>query len=272
MEGFPFFSSLPRDMRREVFGWACATASGFCAVARSCREGAQLCRELAPAKRKAFLRSVRSNLYVDKLGRGCFETYSILPNGLKEGARTTFLPGKIRKEMMFYNGLRHGIYRVFFEDVKLEEGNYLNDKKHGRIEQYHDNGRLRRLRYMCHGEQVGISKEWNENGALLYIHRGNGKEEQVSESFYLSGAKRFKIGSKNGYYHGECIEWDQDGNVISDEIYDTGKAVLIRVDNRRDRIRRAGPVDLTMDGISKLVICVTVWWMLCDLLILYRWR
>ena len=130
-------------------------------------------------------------------------------------------------------------------------------RKHGYWKDFYANFELKSEQYYKHGLREGFFKEYDENGNLKSIRKYVNDVEEVIESqmkplqmqheYYPSGRIKREASFRNGRREGTWREFDENGNVISSQIYQNGRLVQSGVMDT-DGTRRGEWVELYPDS------------------------
>ena len=71
-----------------------------------------------------------------------------------------------------------------------------------------------------------VLKQWYKNGQLQFeVPLKNGKPQGKEVWWYKNGQKKYERFYTNDLKNGTFKEWDEEGNIISEKVYDMGKLV-----------------------------------------------
>lgn len=192
---------------------------------------------------------------------------------MKNGPRITYLSDEIQVEF-FENNIRGDLSlcydrstRRLIEIITYKKG-FLNTRevinrydaqgrKHGYWKDYYDNFKLKREQYYKHGLRDGYYKEYDSKGNLKVIKKYVNDVEQIVENetqplqmqheYYPNGRIKREASFRGGKREGTWREFDENGNVISSQIYQNGRLVQSGVMDT-DGTRRGEWVELYPDS------------------------
>lgn len=171
------------------------------------------------------------------------------------------------------DGYEHGISPVYdttsrlIEIITYKKG-FLNTRevlnrydkqgrKHGYWKEFYDNFALKSEIYYKHGLRDGYYKLYDEKGNLKRITKYVNDVEQVIESetkplqmqheYYPNGRVKREASFRGGKREGTWREFDENGNVISSQIYQNGRLVQSGIMDT-DGTRRGEWVELYPDS------------------------
>lgn len=122
-------------------------------------------------------------------------------DGLQDGVVISYYPDGTRQAAIpFYQGKREGVYYTWYEDGQKEgEQQYRNDMKNGR------------------------SIFWQPDGKeSIILNYRDDKLEGLQVWFHPNGKKYKELTMKNEMLHGHYREWDEEGNLVVDELHEDG--------------------------------------------------
>ena len=130
-------------------------------------------------------------------------------------------------------------------------------RKHGYWKSFYEDFSLKSEQYYKHGLRDGFFKEYDEKGNLKTIKKYVNDVEQVIESqmkplqmqheYYPNGRIKREASFRNGRREGTWREFDEEGNVISSQVYQNGRLVQSGVMDT-DGTRRGEWVELYPDS------------------------
>lgn len=130
-------------------------------------------------------------------------------------------------------------------------------RRNGYWKEFYDNFELKWEQYYKHGMRDGYYKEYDEKGNLRKITKYVNDVEQVVEhetqplqmqhEYYPNGRVRREASFRGGKREGTWREFDEEGNVISSQIYQNGRMVQSGVMDT-DGTRRGEWVELYPDS------------------------
>lgn len=171
------------------------------------------------------------------------------------------------------DGYEHGVSPVYdtrgllIEIITYKKG-FLNSRevinrydaqgqKNGYWKAFYDNFELKWEQYYRHGLREGYYKEYDEKGNLKVIKKYVNDVEQIVESetkplqmqheYYPNGRIKREASFRGGKREGTWREFDENGNVISSQIYQNGRLVQSGVMDT-DGTRRGEWVELYPDS------------------------
>ena len=171
------------------------------------------------------------------------------------------------------DGYEHGISPVYdttgrlIEIITYKKG-FMNTRevlnrydsqcrKNGYWKAFYDNFELKWEQYYKHGLRDGYYKEYDEKGNLKKITKYVNDVEQIVESetqplqmqheYYPNGRVKREASFRGGKREGTWREFDENGNVISSQIYQNGRLVQSGVMDT-DGTRRGEWVELYPDS------------------------
>ncbi len=130
-------------------------------------------------------------------------------------------------------------------------------RKHGYWKEFYPDFELKWEQYYKHGMRDGFYKEYDEKGNLKVITKYVNDVEQIVESatkplqmqheYYPNGRIKREASFRGGKREGTWREFDENGNVISSQIYQNGKLVQAGVMDT-DGTRRGEWIELYPDS------------------------
>ena len=171
------------------------------------------------------------------------------------------------------DGYEHGISPVYdttgrlIEIITYKKG-FLNTRevlnrydsqgrRNGYWKAFYDNFELKWEQYYKHGLRDGYYKEYDEKGNLKKIVKYVNDVEQIVESetqplqmqheYYPNGRVRREVSFRGGKREGTWREFDENGNVISSQVYQNGRLVQSGIMDT-DGTRRGEWVELYPDS------------------------
>lgn len=171
------------------------------------------------------------------------------------------------------DGYEHGISPVYdttgrlIEIITYKKG-FLNTRevlnrydaqgrKHGYWKEFYDNFELKSEIYYKHGLRDGYYKLYDEKGNLKKIAKYVNDVEQITDSetkplqmqheYYPNGRIKREASFRGGKPEGTWREFDENGNVISSQIYQNGRLVQSGIMDT-DSTRRGEWVELYPDS------------------------
>lgn len=123
-------------------------------------------------------------------------------DGLQDGVVTFYYEnGSVQSTIPFYKGNREGPMKTWFEDGVLQaEENFTNNQKNG------------------------TSTFWGHDGSVdMELHYRYDEMDGVQTWYYPDGKKSREIHMVFGVPNGEWKEWDESGELITDDYYEKGE-------------------------------------------------
>ena len=109
-------------------------------------------------------------------------------------------------------GRKHGYWKDFFPDFELRsEGYYRHGMRHGFFKEYDEKGNLKTIKKFVNDEEEIIESQM--------------KPLQVQHEYYPNGRMKREGTFRDGRREGTWREFDEEGNVISSQIYQNGRLV-----------------------------------------------
>ena len=149
---------------------------------------------------------------------------------LKDGTETRFYPDGARMiESEWAAGVQTGtmrIYRPDGETVEVEVS-FRGGKLDGLERQWHENGRLFTETSWKEGKKEGADNAWREDGTLwmVFSYR-EGLQHGVQTWYYPDGGAERQCEMVYDEAHGRWREWDEDGALTVDDVYEDGVRVV----------------------------------------------
>lgn len=149
-------------------------------------------------------------------------------------------------------------YKKGFVDTREVLNRYdLQGRKHGYWKEFYDNFELKSEIYYKHGLRNGYYKCYDKKGNLLTITKFVNDVEQIIESemkplqmqheYYPNGRIKREASFRGGKREGTWREFDEDGKVISSQIYKNGQLVQSGIMDT-DGTRRGEWIELYPDS------------------------
>ena len=149
-------------------------------------------------------------------------------------------------------------YRKGFVNTREVINRYDREgRRHGYWKAFYDDFSLKSEQYYRHGLREGFFKEYDEKGNLKSIRKFVNDVEQVMDSqtkplqmqheYYPNGRIKREVSFRDGRREGTWREFDEDGNVLSSQIYRNGRLVQSGVMDT-DGTRRGEWVELYPDS------------------------
>lgn len=174
-------------------------------------------------------------------------------NGIKEGVDISYYCGVITAFCNYINGENNGQAICFYDDGKLRDiRNFKNNEKCGCQKQYYrQTGNLKYQYYWEENSSKEIEYYDNVNSNIKHIYNYNKDHNWIGEQIYFyengnilckcnykvindsyrpsldgefidyyeNGKIKFKYDYVNGNKHGECIEYNREGEIVSKRYY-----------------------------------------------------
>lgn len=123
---------------------------------------------------------------------------------------TTFLNGKISRLRLYKDDSDYTDIQFYQSDKKKSIHRVFNHQCHGKYLDWFENGKVKWEREYNNGNQIGLSKEFDEKGRLKQVNDNNKKEENSWTIFeYFNNSDQLKLKRSMSQY----IEYYPNGNI-----------------------------------------------------------
>lgn len=170
-------------------------------------------------------------------------------DGKLDGVQKITQEGGARTEIPYRDGKRNGVETTWYPNGNVAvEAPWADDAQEGPVTFYYESGMVQASIPFYRGKIEGVQKTWYENGAIqgeetyrdnlkdgpsVFRHPDGGKDMELQyrndrmdglQTWYFpDGGKAREIELAQGEPHGVWREWDEEGNLIVDDIYERGE-------------------------------------------------
>ncbi|MCC8109592.1 MAG: hypothetical protein LIQ30_11235 [Planctomycetes bacterium] len=190
----------------------------------------------------------RHGRYVHYTESGAIRSEGQYNDGALDGMQYVYGDDGVKTEIPYQNGRRHGVERSFFADGSVAiEAPWVDGVQDGPVNFYFENGSIQASIPFYQGKRQGVMKTWYEHGQLqgdeTYQNDvRNGRSEfygpdgtpsmtfnflddamdGVQTWYHPNGEKSREAEMKMGVPDGRWKEWNEDGKLVVDEVYENG--------------------------------------------------
>lgn len=146
-------------------------------------------------------------------------------NGKRSGVEKSWYPGGgIAVEAPWVDGNQEGSVTYYYESGMVHSSiPFYNDKREGVHKTFHETGDPQGDESYRDDELNGPSKFWRIDGTPeMALNYRDGKLDGVQVWFHANGKKSREATMLLGIPNGEWREWDEDGTLIVEEMYEMG--------------------------------------------------
>ncbi len=171
-----------------------------------------------------FLNDLKNGLNLSYHSNGQLARKLNLINGKEDGESISYYEdGTIERIWHYKNGKSHGEAIIYFRNGVINlKRNYVEGIENGEsISYFEENGKVRLVGNVRNGKQVGEWREYYPSGQLESKHTNdeNGYRYGVSYEYYENGKVNWKKNWSKSGYHGEILQYNEKGELISREFY-----------------------------------------------------
>lgn len=164
---------------------------------------------------------------VQKIARADgYRTEIVYRDGKREGAETTWYPnGQIALQALYANDVQEGPMSAYADTGMIESvAPYANGVVEGIVQTFHPDGKLHSEEAYSNNEPNGASTFYMPDGGVYLIRNfRNGILDGTQTDFHPDGKTKMKeFGARMGELDGAWKEWDADGTLTVDEVYENG--------------------------------------------------
>lgn len=172
---------------------------------------------------------------LQRINRGeGFRTEINYKDGKQDGVEKTFHPnGEVAIEAQWVDGLQDGPM-TFYTDAGMIQATvpYYQGKREGIMRTFHDSGALQADETYRNDMLNGKSEFWREDGSPdMVLHYRDDMQDGMQTWFYPDGKKARELlmslvvldGQIVSVPNGEWKEWDEEGKLVVDEVYEMGE-------------------------------------------------
>ncbi len=164
---------------------------------------------------------------VQKIDRGeGYRTEIVYRDGKLEGTETTWYPnGQIAVQAHYANGVMEGPMTSYAESGMIQSvAPYANDRLEGVVQTFHPDGKVLSAESYRADQLEGKSSFYRPDGTLdMELHYRGGVMDGLQTWYGPDGKKKLKeFRARLGEPDGEWKEWNAEGTLTVDEVYDAG--------------------------------------------------
>lgn len=172
---------------------------------------------------------------LQRINRGeGFRTEINYQDGKQSGVEKTYHPnGEVAIEAHWVDGQQDGPM-TFYTDAGMIQATvpYYKGKREGVMKTFHDNGAIQADETYRNDRLNGKSEFWREDGGLdMVLHYRDDMQDGVQTWYYPNGEKTREVlmslvvldGQIVSVPNGEWKEWDEEGKLVVDEVYEMGE-------------------------------------------------
>ncbi len=164
---------------------------------------------------------------IQKIDRGeGFRTELVYRDGKLDGTETTWYPnGQIAVQAHYANGVMEGPMTSYADNGMIQSvAPYVNDRLEGVLQTFHPDGKVQSMETYRADQLEGKSSFSRADGTLdMELHYRGGVMDGVQTWYYPDGKRKMKeFRARLGEPDGEWKEWDDEGKLTVDEVYEAG--------------------------------------------------
>lgn len=170
-------------------------------------------------------------------------------NGELDGLQLVHQEGGARTEITFSDGKRSGVEKTFYPNGQIAvEAPWEDGEQHGSVTFYYENGAVQSSIPFYRGKREGVHKTFFDTGAPqgdetyrddmlngpsefrhpdgtpdMTLNYRDDKMDGIQTWYHPNGEKAREIHMTLGAPNGEWKEWDENGTLIVDDVYDMGE-------------------------------------------------